>query len=77
MLRHSVGRASAGGSRDLRAGVPGRPRLAERGVPAHGHADGPRRRARRVLGLRAHQLAAHAALPEGVARALLARPACA
>ena len=34
--------------------------MAERGLPAHEHADGARRRPGRVLGLRAHQLAAHA-----------------
>ena len=73
MLRHSVGRASARGSRDLRAGVPRRPRLAERGLSAHEHADGSRGRAGRVLGLRPRQLAADAALPEGVARALRGR----
>ena len=69
-MRHSVGRAPPSGSRDLRAGVPGRPRMAERRLPANEHVDGPRRGAGRVLGLRAHQLAAHAALPEGVACAL-------
>src|SRR5215208_3257882 len=59
--------------RDLRARVPEWDGLAERRLPAHEHADGARRGAGRVLGLRARELAAHDALSEGVARALLGR----
>ena len=39
-------------------------------VPAHEHAAGAGSRASRVLGLRAGELAAHDAVPEGLARAL-------
>ena len=70
LLRHSVRRAPTSRGRDLRARVPERARLAERRLPADEHADGPRRRAGRVLGLRADQLAADASVPDGVARAL-------
>ena len=75
MLRHSC-RACAR-PRKPRSTRPSsrRARLAERRVPPDEHADGPRRRAGRVLGLRAHQLAADAAVPEGVARALRGRGA--
>ena len=74
-MRYRVGQdtglsAPPARGRDLRAGVPAPARVAERRLPADGHAGGPRRRAGRVLGLRAHQLAAHAALPQGLARAL-------
>src|SRR5829696_2065316 len=47
----------------------------QRRVPADEHADGPRSGAGGVLGLRADQLAADDALPEGVARALPRRRA--
>src|SRR5437870_1257974 len=62
--------ATAGGARAPSTRVSGRPRLAGRSVPAHGPADGAARGAGRVLGLRARQLAPHAALPPRVARPL-------
>ena len=57
-------------SRDPAPGVPAAHAVAGCAVPAHGPAPGAARRAGRVLGLRARQLAAHAAVPARLARAL-------
>ena len=69
----------AAGARPARhdpgAAVPARAALDQRGAAADGQADRPAR-PDRVLGLLPRQLAAHAAVPEGLARALRrARPA--
>src|SRR4051812_40056381 len=72
-IRHPVGPdAHAPRSRDIRARVPAADGVAERRVPADGQAARPARRPDRVLGLRADQLAAHDAVPEGLARPLRA-----
>src|SRR6476660_8450282 len=54
--------------------LPGAAAVGQLGAAAHGQA-ARARGARRVLGLLPHQLAAHAALPEGLARALRGRRA--
>ena len=67
-------RRARASQRHPRAPVPARPRVGQRRAAAHGQAARPAG-ARRVLGLLPRQLAAHAAVPEGVARALRRRRA--
>ena len=69
-MGHPARRARAPRRRGHGPRVPPAARVGERRLPAHGPSSRLPRGARRVLGLRARQLAAHAAVPEGLARSL-------